>query len=242
MIGGHVQQARRRAGRKCVDPLELEARHLGDGHLVAAARRAVDERRAEVAADEGAPARRARAWRRRSVVVVLLPLVPVIADDRAARARAPRARSRSTTGDAAPTAARRSTGPSRGTPGLGTTRSMPSSSSGRRAAQSSIAGRLATASTGSAAARPRVAGAHAAPRADEDAGRDACPPVPARGPRRVRTSSSVGHRSFSVREREQRADDRDDPEAHDDLRLGPALELEVVMDRRHQEDALAPAA
>src|SRR5207249_5151144 len=41
------------------------------------------------------------------------------------------------------------------------------------------------------------------------------------------------------REREQRAHHRDDPEADDDLRLGPAEELEVVMDGRHAEDALA---
>src|SRR5438093_12704362 len=41
------------------------------------------------------------------------------------------------------------------------------------------------------------------------------------------------------REREQRTHHRDDPEADDDLRLGPAEELEVVMDGRHAEDALA---
>src|SRR5512142_391380 len=38
---------------------------------------------------------------------------------------------------------------------------------------------------------------------------------------------------------EKRQDDGDDPEADDDLRLGPALELEVVVDRGHAEDALA---
>src|SRR5690606_2032362 len=31
----------------------------------------------------------------------------------------------------------------------------------------------------------------------------------------------------------------DDPEAHDHARLRPTLELEMVMDRRHPEDALA---
>src|SRR5690606_20335612 len=40
------------------------------------------------------------------------------------------------------------------------------------------------------------------------------------------------------REREERADERDDPEADDDLRLGPAEQLEVVVDRRHAEDPL----
>ena len=43
-------------------------------------------------------------------------------------------------------------------------------------------------------------------------------------------------------ERDQRAEDRDDPEADDDLRLGPAQQLEVMVDRRHAEDALAPRA
>src|SRR5439155_24229867 len=37
------------------------------------------------------------------------------------------------------------------------------------------------------------------------------------------------------RERGQRAHRRPDPEADDDLRLGPAEELEVVMDGRHTD-------
>src|SRR5271167_5120481 len=41
------------------------------------------------------------------------------------------------------------------------------------------------------------------------------------------------------REPSQRQHDRDDPEANDDLRLGPAELLEMMMDRRHLEDALA---
>src|SRR3990172_4607148 len=39
---------------------------------------------------------------------------------------------------------------------------------------------------------------------------------------------------------DHRADETDDPKAHDDLRLFPALELIVMMDRRHQEHSLAP--
>ena len=46
-------------------------------------------------------------------------------------------------------------------------------------------------------------------------------------------------RSFSVDRPAQREHDRDDPEADHDLRLGPALLLEVVMQRRHAEYALA---
>ena len=48
-------------------------------------------------------------------------------------------------------------------------------------------------------------------------------------------------RSFSVDEADQRQHDGDDPEADHDLRLGPAQLLEMVVDRRHQEDALAGA-
>ena len=47
------------------------------------------------------------------------------------------------------------------------------------------------------------------------------------------------HRSFSVDEPGQRQHDRDDPEADHDLRLGPALLLEMVVERRHPEHALA---
>ena len=38
---------------------------------------------------------------------------------------------------------------------------------------------------------------------------------------------------------DQRQDHRDDPEADDDLGFGPAEFLEMVVDRRHQENALA---
>src|SRR5690606_41063935 len=43
-------------------------------------------------------------------------------------------------------------------------------------------------------------------------------------------------------EAHEHEDERDDPEAHDDARLRPALELEVMMQRRHLEDALAGEA
>src|SRR4051794_33467038 len=41
------------------------------------------------------------------------------------------------------------------------------------------------------------------------------------------------------READRRADGGDDPEAQDDLGLRPRLQLEVVVDRGHLEDALA---
>src|SRR5258708_18241608 len=39
-------------------------------------------------------------------------------------------------------------------------------------------------------------------------------------------------------EREKRADDADDPESHDHLLFTPSLHLEVMMERRTQEDAV----
>ena len=47
------------------------------------------------------------------------------------------------------------------------------------------------------------------------------------------------HRSFKRPERDEREEDRDDPETDDDLRLRPSEELEVVVERRHPEDPLA---
>src|SRR5688572_30573985 len=44
---------------------------------------------------------------------------------------------------------------------------------------------------------------------------------------------------FQRRQAEQRADDRDDHKAGDDLWLAPSTELEVVMHRRHLEDPLS---
>src|SRR6201991_3400920 len=41
------------------------------------------------------------------------------------------------------------------------------------------------------------------------------------------------------RETDQRQHHRDDPEADDDLRLGPAELLEMMVDRRHLEDTLS---
>src|SRR5215207_2543425 len=47
---------------------------------------------------------------------------------------------------------------------------------------------------------------------------------------------SLSDRLLVEREADRAADRGDDPEAQDDLGLRPGLELEVVMDRRHQED------
>ena len=59
---------------------------------------------------------------------------------------------------------------------------------------------------------------------------------PAQSRRRAR---ALGDRLLVEREADRAADRGDDPEAQDDLRLRPGLQLEVVVDRRHQEDPLA---
>src|SRR6202049_5063076 len=44
---------------------------------------------------------------------------------------------------------------------------------------------------------------------------------------------------FQGRQRKQRKYQSGDPEAHDDFRFAPSLQLEMVMERRHPENALA---
>src|SRR6056297_3028566 len=58
---------------------------------------------------------------------------------------------------------------------------------------------------------------------------------------RFRRSGTSLSAHLQGRQADQREDERDDPEADHDLRLGPALFLVMMMDRRHQEDALAGA-
>src|SRR5829696_10245104 len=50
--------------------------------------------------------------------------------------------------------------------------------------------------------------------------------------------SALDDRILVEREADRAAHRGDDPEAQDDLRLGPRLQLEVVVDRGHQEDPL----
>jgi len=47
-------------------------------------------------------------------------------------------------------------------------------------------------------------------------------------------------RSLSVASPSQGKAEREDPEAQDDLRLGPAALLEMMVDRRHEEEAARP--
>src|SRR5208282_6137771 len=58
-------------------------------------------------------------------------------------------------------------------------------------------------------------------------------------PAKVVTGITIKLPQLQGREPRQREHDRDNPEANDDLRLGPAELLEMMVDRRHLEDALA---
>src|SRR3989442_13699890 len=98
--------------------------------------------------------------------------------------------------------------------------------------------RAPTARSRRAAARPLL------PRPTTTTRRPALAPKTA--PPRATTSASFsgltplaprwGSSQLQGAERQQRQRERDDPEAHDDLRLRPTLQLVVVMERRHTED------
>src|SRR5581483_7140362 len=66
-------------------------------------------------------------------------------------------------------------------------------------------------------------------------------PIGERSPARSGGAQICGGASsdLEARQAEERQHHRDDPEADHDLRLGPAERLEVVVDRRHLEDAPA---
>src|SRR5580704_5945533 len=58
-------------------------------------------------------------------------------------------------------------------------------------------------------------------------------------PAKVVTGITTQLPQLQGRQSRQREHDRDDPEADDDLRLGPAELFEMMVDRRHLEDALS---
>src|SRR5689334_22776836 len=63
--------------------------------------------------------------------------------------------------------------------------------------------------------------------------------LPLRGPRNDNRKSETPSPQFQRGETGKRQHHRDDPEADHDLRLGPALLLEMMVQRRHHEHALA---
>ena len=127
-----------------------------------------------------------------------------------------------------------------GTPGLSTTRSAPVSvdawcppsssatpAARRRSSSVDLLADVGQRDAGAAAHQQLRGGHTAAGRADDD------DPLATNGERRV------AHLQLQRRQAEEREDDREDQEPRDHLRLAPADQLEVVMNRRHAEDALA---
>src|SRR5215467_6897078 len=56
----------------------------------------------------------------------------------------------------------------------------------------------------------------------------------------IRASLVITLSLFQCRQREEREDQRCDPEAHDNFRFGPAQQFEMVVQGRHLEDAFLP--
>ena len=176
-----------------------------------------------------------------SVVTVLLPLVPVMPTTRPPASRANSSISPTSRGRA-PRACRRN-GSASGTPGDTTTWSAPSSTAGSKPPSAVAAGGHER------GAVPRVRAARRAIGDDERDGparRGGARTTAGAAEARSRCSGLCGVGAASAQlqrgQPDQGQHERDDPEADDDLRLGPALELVVVVDRRHAEDALAGAA
>src|SRR5438132_3137354 len=175
-----------------------------------------------------------------SSLVVVLPFVPVTPSSGFRNRRKPSSTSLQIGTRRARAAA--GSGESPGTPGLLTSRSTSSSNCSSSVprwtstpASSSLpasrSGPRATPTVGT----PRRASASAAASPDR-----ASPTTSARrGSFTLALRSAPEVREVAVEEREADGaqDRRHDPEAHHDLGLGPSLHLEVVMDRRHQEDA-----
>src|SRR6056297_3637254 len=181
-----------------------------------------------------------------SAVVVDLPLVPVIAMKGASGASFARSRQNSSISPMISTPAacafvtlQCGTGWVSGTPGESISAAKPAKSASRRSVTGTPCAR--TASTRSALSSKACTRAPPAINARAVASPD--PPRPNRATSRpAKTVEGVMPISSSQLERRQpdhRKHDGDDPEADHDLRLGPAQLLEMVMDRRHLEHALA---
>src|SRR5262245_4598317 len=199
-----------------------------------------------------------------SVVVVVLPLVPVIAMTSASIAMNPSSSSPITGTPRALAAA--SAGRVDGTPGLTTTRSAPANASSgcppahtrhplRSSCQTSDWSEAAGAESDARTRPPRLRMSRAAAmplraRPTTDTVRSPSQRRKA-GPRSLpsisSSSSTISDSAALITPRllaklqgcegEQRHHERQDPEADDDLRFGPSLHLVVMVKRRHAEDA-----
>src|SRR5262245_28144004 len=177
-----------------------------------------------------------------NAVVVVFPFVPVTATIGFERSLAPSSSSSQIGTPRARAAA--TSGASARTPGLLTTRSIPCvsvSSSLPTWTSTPRARSLPAAGVSSRENATTSASAASSASAADDPAR-ARPTTRTRLPASSETLMSGMHETekVAVEQRESRgAEDRaDDPEANHDLRLGPRLHLEVVVDRRDEEHAL----
>src|SRR5579872_5696587 len=160
-----------------------------------------------------------------SAVVVDLPLVPVIATKGARGATRRLSRQKSSMSPMISIAAARAffavqcgSGWVSGTPGARTKAEKPRQS--------------ASPSSQAATSAPPASSARAVARPE--------PPRPNSATLRpLKPATGIISPQLQGREADHGENEGDDPEAHDDLRLGPAELLEMMMDRRHFEDALA---
>src|SRR3954465_478646 len=177
-------------------------------------------------------------------VVVDLPLVPVMATNGASGACRRRSRQNSSMSPITSIAASRAfstlqcgTGCVRGTPGASTSAAKLAQETLRKSAVMKPA--CAPLATFSALSWAAIASAPPAFKAWQDASPEPPRPntatvLPAKDVTGIKTSPQ-----FQRGEAGQRQHHRDDPEPDHDLRLGPALLLEVVVQRRHPEHAFS---
>ena len=216
-----------RAWNVC-DVLELEATARPRSVPGAIGPGSARQRRADVAGHGGGTPPRANIAPGSAVVVVLpfVPVTPTIGFLPSSRRRPARPRSRSGVRAAAAPRA----GSPMGHPGSSTSTSTPV-----RIASSSLPNRVSTPS--SATPFERQCG-----RQDDGRPRAGAAPRRPRGPTAPgRRRAGAPHAELDVVQvvetKPPRRSRGEDPEAHDDLRVGPRLHLEVVVDRGHQEGA-----
>src|SRR5918999_2088864 len=157
-----------------------------------------------------------------SSLVVVLPFVPVTATSGLSSSRKPSSSSLQT---GTPRAlASRTSAFSAGTPGLLTSRPTPS--------RSETSPSFPSVRSAPMTSTPRRSSAAAAARPER-----ASPSTSARPGSSAPSGEEVEEVAVVEREAGGTEDPRHDPEADHDLRLGPRLHCEVVVDRRYQEDA-----
>src|ERR1700728_2591228 len=181
----------------------------------------------------------------RSAVVVDLPLVPVMATKGASGARRRRSRQNNSMSPITSTAAfcasatvQCGAGCVSGTPGASSSAAIFDQSSVRKSAVGTPAAfalaTLRASSSKAATSAPPASSAWALASPE--------PPRPNMAtflPAKVVTGITTKLSQLQGRQARERKHHRDDPETNDDLRLGPSELLEMMMDRRHLEHALA---